>query len=72
MPPKNASSNKGFPWEVLKAETLRSISLDLRQGTSGKSYLISRTRDTNIAFLKSVAEHGGAYSNLSARGLHAY
>ncbi|KAL1731935.1 hypothetical protein EV714DRAFT_271247 [Schizophyllum commune] len=58
MPPKNASSSKGFPWEDLKAETLRSISLDLLQGTSGKSYLISRTRDTNIAFLKSVAEHG--------------
>ncbi|KAL1716377.1 hypothetical protein EV715DRAFT_265370 [Schizophyllum commune] len=58
MPPKNASSKKGFPWEDLKAETLRSISLDLLQGTSGKSYLISRTRDTNIAFLKSVAEHG--------------
>ncbi|KAL1674280.1 hypothetical protein EV122DRAFT_282158 [Schizophyllum commune] len=58
MTPKNASSNKGFPWEDLKAETLRSISLDLLQGTSGKSYLISRTRDTNIAFLKSVAEHG--------------
>ena len=72
MPPKNASSSKGFPWEDLKAETLRSISLDLLQGTSGKSYLISRTRDTNIAFLKSVAEHGGAHSSLFARGLHTY
>ena len=61
-----------FPFELLKAETLRSISLDLLQGTSGKSYLISRTRDTNIAFLKSVAEHGGAYPSLPARGLHTY
>ncbi|TRM66720.1 hypothetical protein BD626DRAFT_565812 [Schizophyllum amplum] len=57
MAPRNASPTGEFPWESLKAETLRSMTADLVSG-SGASSQIARNREGAIAFMKSVVENG--------------